>query len=233
MQPVQKILTTMLWGCAVLAMVSVIGAALLRDRAGTGAGEGGNAENGGMIAMEATAAQEADGPVRLTRDAPAFSLIDQNDKPVTLETLKGKPFIANFIFTHCAGPCPVMSAKMASLQKSVPAAVKLLSFSVDPKQDRPAVLKEYGKRFKADDSRWHFLTVANTDDAGAVYSLARGMLVAAQPADDANPIIHSEKFVLVDSDGVIRAYYNSDDATQMEQLKSDAKALLDEPPGKR
>lgn len=219
----------MLWACAVLAMVSVIGANLWRDRAAAQGGAGG-AGTYGLEQDEAVAAaqqpQQAEGPLRLTRDAPAFALVDQNERPVTLETLKGKPFIANFIFTNCAGPCPMMSAKMAALQKGVPADVKLVSFSVDPKHDRPAVLKDYGDKFGADHSRWHFLTVADPGNAADVYAVARGMLLAAQPADESNPIIHSEKFVLVDAAGAIRAFYSSADPTQMAQLEADAADLL-------
>jgi protein SCO1/2 len=230
MQPVQKVLTTMLWACAVLAMVSVIGANLWRDRTGRG-------DAAATTALSAGAADDEnpDQPLRVTRDVPAFSLIDQNDKPVTLDSLKGKPFIANFIFTHCQGPCPVMTAKMATLQKSVPADVKLVSFSVDPAQDRPDVLKTYATQFAADDARWHFLTVADPANARDIYDLAQRMLLAAQPANEVakTPVIHSEKFVLVDGDGVIRSYYNSSSAKQMEQLTSDARDLLEVPPGKK
>ena len=220
----------MLWACAVLAMVSVIGANLWRDR--TGAGGAGASSN--ISATDATTAvdeQNPDQPLRVTRDVPAFSLIDQNDKPVTLESLKGKPFIANFIFTHCAGPCPAMTGKMATLQKSVPADVRLVSFCVDPAQDRPDVLKAYAARFAADDARWRFLTVADPANSKDIYDLAQRMLLAAQPADEVakTPVIHSEKLVLVDGDGVIRSYYNSSSAKQLEQLKSDARDLLESP----
>src|SRR5688572_4191564 len=179
MQPVQKVLTTMLWACAVLAMVSVIGANMWRGRAGARLESDGEVHIGPATQQDGNVADgdarpTGDGPVRLTREAPAFALIDQNEKPVTLETLKGKPFIANFIFTNCAGPCPLMTQKMAKLQEAVPVEVKLVSFSVDPTTDRPAVLKKYAANFKADDARWHFLTVADPADASAVYTLARG-----------------------------------------------------------
>jgi protein SCO1/2 len=229
MRPVQKVLTTMLWGCAVLALVSVIGANLMRDRTGGGGGSGSVAGAGG-----GGAEGEGDGALQIVREAPAFSLVDQNDEPVTLETLKGKPFIANFIFTHCAGPCPVMTRKMLALQKSVPAGVKLISFTVDPTQDRPDVLKEYAKIHDADNARWHFLTVADPANASASYAVARGMLLVAQPADETNPIIHDEHFVLVDANGMIRSYYSSKDEHEMEQLKTDASKLLnDDAAGKK
>lgn len=215
MRPVQRILTTMLWLCAVLAMVSVIGANMWRGRTASTAADG----------LPAQAEAEPEEHLPALADAPAFALVDQNDKPLTLDMLRGKPFIANFIFTNCAGPCPVMTAKMSTLQKSVPAEVKLVSFSVDPAQDRPAVLKDYAAKFNADDSRWHFLTVAEPQEASTIYTLARGMLVTALPGNDENPIIHSEKFILVDSLGKIRGYYDSGDAEQMGKLKSDAAEL--------
>jgi protein SCO1 len=209
MRPVQKVLTTLLWACAVVAMVSVIGANMWRGRAGT------------LPPQH----ESADEHLPVLAEVPAFALVDQNHAPVTLQTLHGKPFIANFIFTNCAGPCPVMTAKMASLQKTVPAGVKLVSVSVDPRKDTPAVLKEYAQGFRADDARWHFLTAAKPQEADAVFALARGMLLAAHPATADAPILHSEKFVLVDGDGKIRGYYGSGDATEMDRLKADAAEL--------
>lgn len=208
MQPVQKVLTTMLWACAVLAMVSVIGANLWRDRA-----------------ARQLPPEPAEEHLAVLGEAPAFALIDQNEKPVTLQSLRGRPFIANFVFTRCQGPCPVMTAKMSKLQDEVPAAVRLVSFSVDPTQDRPAVLKEYAKAFNTDDGRWHLLTVANPEEAGAVYAVARGMYLTALPANEQNPIIHDERFVLVDADGKIRGYYSSSESDAMARLKSDAAEL--------
>jgi len=213
----------MLWACAAVALFSVIGANLLRDRAGTSrAGTDANAN------VNATPTLQADDePLRHTQNVPPFSLVDQNSQPVTLESLKGKPFVANFIFTNCAGPCPTMTAKMAKLQDALPAGVKLVSFSVDPGRDRPDVLKKYASSFNADDQRWHFLTVADPKDADGMYTLSRAMLLAATPAQDDRPIIHSEKFVLVDVNGSIRSYYSSSSAKQMQQLVTDAKDLLE------
>jgi protein SCO1/2 len=211
----------MLWACAAVALFSVIGSNLLRDRAGAG-----HAASDGATATTA-AMRSDDEPLRLTSEAPAFSLVDQNNKPVTLDALKGKPFVANFIFTNCAGPCPTMTAKMARLQDALPAEIKLVSFSVDPARDRPDVLKKYAGSFNADDQRWHFLTVADPNDADGMYTLSRAMLLAATPAQDDRPIIHSEKFVLVDVNGTIRSYYSSGSPKQMEQLVTDAKDLLE------
>ena len=73
-------------------------------------------------------------------------------------------------------------------------------------------MKAYAGRFNADDARWHFLTVADPKDADGMFTLSRAMLLAATPAQDERPIIHSEKFVLVDAGGTIRAYYSSSSA---------------------
>ena len=215
----------MLWACAAVALFSVIGANLLRDRAGAG-----HVPSGMATTATATADTQADDdqPLRLAHEVPAFSLIDQNSQPVTLESLKGKPFVANFVFTNCAGPCPAMTAKMAKLQDVLPAEVKLVSFSVDPARDRPDVLKKYAGNFNADDARWHFLTVADPKDAEGVYTLSRAMLLPAAPAEDQQgQVSHSQKFVLVDATGTSRSYYNSASAQQMQQLVTDAKDLLE------
>lgn len=156
---------------------------------------------------------------------PAFALVDQSGKPVTHETLRGKPWIADFIFTHCAGPCPMMTAKMAQLQRDLPGdTVKLVSFSVDPERDRPAVLKTYADRFEADASRWHFLTTPG-GEVQPIYDVAAGMKLAAIGATENDPIIHSEKFLLVDATGNVRGVYSSSDEQSMSKLVADATRL--------
>ena len=195
MKPVQKILMTVLWSLMVLVMVGVIAASLWRRE------------------------------LPVVGDAPAFELVDQNTAPVTLASMRGKVWIADFIFTQCAGPCPVMTAKMAQLQKDIVSPqVQFVSFSVDPQRDTPAVLKEYAAKFKADEQRWRFLT--GPDDV--IYATARGMLVTAMPATSQSSILHSERFILIDSEGKIRKYYDSKDPRDMAALKSDAAALAEE-----
>ena len=206
MKPFQKILMSALWVLMVLIMVSVIGAGLWRR----GRGEG---------ILAAATGNDDDSPIA---SVPEFSLVDQNSRPVTLTSLAGKPWIADLIFTRCAGPCPIMTAEMKSLQKALASSdLRFVSISVDPKQDTPDVLKEYAKKFGADESRWLFLT--GTDDA--VYATARGLLLPADPAKGSEPIIHSTKFVLVDAAGKIRRYYSSANADEMTALKRDAAAL--------
>jgi cytochrome oxidase Cu insertion factor (SCO1/SenC/PrrC family) len=207
----QRILTTILWALLVLGMVGVIGAGLWRTR---------DDEQLGL--SDITVAQEQGLPVLF--DAPAFALTDQNESPVTHETLQGNPWVAAFIFTNCAGPCPLMTAKMAQLQKAVPdPRLKLVSFTVDPERDTPAVLKAYAEKIGADPSRWHFLTGPKE----AMFDAARGMKLAAGPATDDAPIFHSDLFVLIDGRGKVRGIYHSNEPDALDRLQADARTLID------
>lgn len=197
----QKIVTVALWAVLVLVMVAVIGAGAW-DRLRTN-----------------------EKPLPVYWPAPPFSLIDQNEKPVTDQSLRGHPYVAEFIFTQCAGPCPLMTAKMARLQKTIRnPAVKLISFDVDPDHDTPAVLKDYAAKFNADGNRWHFLT----GKPEAIYAVAYGMRLAAKPADGTNPILHATQFLLIDGDGQIRGTYNTGEHAgpdTMDRLAHDADQL--------
>lgn len=95
--------------------------------------------------------------VSIVRD---FSLTNQLGKEITLADVRDKVWIANIIFTRCPGPCPRMTQDMARLQDLWPkdADVRFVTISTDPDHDTPLVLKRFAERFKADDSRWFFLT---------------------------------------------------------------------------
>ena len=154
--------------------------------------------------------------------APTFVLTGENNMLFDSKSLNGKIWVANFFFTSCQGPCPMMSAKMAILQDAVQRErkVQLVSISVDPETDTPKVLSEYAKRFKANSETWHFLT-GNRHD---IVSLAeRGFQLAAS-GEEAS--IHSTRFVLVDQSGQIRGYYNSEEEKEIERLKNDIRRLL-------
>ena len=94
--------------------------------------------------------------------APDFTLIDQDGNPVQLSSLRGKVVLLDFIYTSCPGPCPLLSRKFSQFQKTlgerVGKEVVLLSITVDPQYDTPAVLKEYARRYQADTAGWKFLT---------------------------------------------------------------------------
>jgi protein SCO1 len=227
MKPAQKALTTLLWIVFVLAMVSVIGAGLwTRGRLRSGgdiAGDLGEPDDGTDTGQQRSQRD----PLAPIKEVPAFSLVDQDEKTVTRSTLTGKAWIGAFVFTRCANPtaCPMMTKRMALLQKAIPdPAVTFVSFSVDPEFDKPPVLKAYAKSYGADETRWRFLT----GEKDAIFTLANGMLISARPANGTNPILHSEKLILVDATGKIRKYYDSNDPADIERLTADATKIARE-----
>lgn len=160
--------------------------------------------------------------------APAFSLVDQTGRPVTRELLRGQVWIADFIFTRCAGQCPMMSEQMARLAQSLgrlPA--QCVSFSVDPAYDRPEVLSAYGARYHADPSRWRLLT----GEPEAIRRLCQDgfRLPLADGGSPQEPVIHSRRFVLVDQRGQIRGYFDAGDASEMAALRRAARQLAAAP----
>ena len=111
----------------------------------------------------------------------------------------------DFVFTTCGSVCPMMSAHLRDLQKTTPAAVRLVSFTVDPDHDTPAVLKEYAQRYQADEQRWHFLTGTTTQ----MYQVAREMRLVVIPPTQSEGLLHDEHFMLIDGDGNVRGVYDS------------------------
>lgn len=161
---------------------------------------------------------------------PDFSLTERSGKKIELSNLRGKIWIANFIYTSCKDTCPLQSAEMARLQSDLSDGtdVRLVSISVDPERDTPAVLTRYAERFHADPGRWLFLT----GEKQVIYRLAQeGFHLSAVPAQshegkNDGAFIHSSRFVLVDGQTQIRGYYDSNDADALQRLRQDAKMLL-------
>ena len=225
----QKIITSVLWGVLVLSMLGVVGTGLwARWREGAG---GAGASGAGYDVEPAGGHSAAGDSLPVLFDAATFSLTDQEGKPFSQDQLRGKVWVADFIFTNCPGACPIMSAKMAHLQKAAPDPdVHFVSFSVDPERDTPAVLKQYAQRFEADPARWHFLT----GDKDAIFRTARDMKLTAEPAGVLGPqIAHAEKFLLVDGQGRVRGAYDSKDEQDMKRLAADATALADAQAGRK
>ena len=139
--------------------------------------------------------------------------------------LQGKVWIADFVFTRCSGPCPMLSANMQALRKRLPDDVLTVSFAVDPTHDTVQVLKRYAKRFNADPKRWFF---ASGSEADMRRLLGDGFKVALARNPDAAPgeiIAHTTKFVLIGRDGRIQAYYDGLEQQSLDRLAEDAQRL--------
>jgi cytochrome oxidase Cu insertion factor (SCO1/SenC/PrrC family) len=154
---------------------------------------------------------------------PEFTLTAEDHRTITQRDLLEKVSIVDFIFTECAGTCPMMSTKMSDLQRTLTgeSAIQFVSYSVDPETDTPEVLTEYAKHYGADLSKWIFLT----GNKSAIYRLSKEGFHLGLDIEGDNAIIHSQKFVLVDHHGAIRGYYDSEDEEVMKNLVRDAKIL--------
>ena len=158
------------------------------------------------------------------RDLPAFQLTSQDEKTVTLADLKGKVWLADFIYTTCQGPCPLVSGHMARLQGEVESPdVRFVSISTDPVNDTPAQLKKYAGRFQAS-GRWLFLTGPQP----AVYDFIRNGFMLAIQAPVGAPIVHSTKMMLVDKNGTIRKFYDGETTSADPEIIHDIARLLRE-----
>ena len=129
---------------------------------------------------------------------------DQPDRAaVTLADLRGQVWVADIIFTRCAGPCPRMTKQMKSLQAALPAdsRAKLVTLTTDPEFDTPEVLKKYAERFNANADRWMFLTGAKKEIAALGIDSLKLTAVEKKPEEREDPddlFIHSTIFIVVD-----------------------------------
>lgn len=225
----QKILTIVLWILAVGGMLGVVAMKTLPSNSSAEVSSNSSAAPAQNVAQLASDSSDIsdDGPPPGDYIAPAFTLTDQDGKPMSNSQLLGHPWIADFFFTSCATVCPMMSSHMADLQGQLPAGVKLISFSVDPTHDTPAVLKEYGQHYHAQPGRWIFLT----GDEKTQETIIRAMKLGFIPAQGGSPIQHDWHFVLVDAQGRIRDYYDSENPQRMDALIHDANWLIAHPDG--
>ena len=152
---------------------------------------------------------------------PPFSLIDTEGESFGNGDIRGKIWVADFIFTTCAGPCPEMTEKMSELQQEFRDAddVQFVSFSVNPEVDTPEVLANYAKAYGADLDTWHFLT-------GSADDLHRLAVEGFKIGSMEEPLFHSTRFILVDGTGSIRGYYHSTEAEDLADLRRDINRLL-------
>ena len=160
---------------------------------------------------------------------PGFQLTNQNGQPFGSAQLSGKIWIADFIYTTCPGPCPMISSRMSELQKPLQKTdVHLVSFSVNPEKDTPEVLRGYADKLQTEPGRWDFLTGAKP----AIYKLSHdGFKLAVSDGSDAQGIpVHSTRIVLVDRHGQIRGYYDATEPEAITKLLADTNHLLREQP---
>ncbi len=170
------------------------------------------------------------GELRKYSIVPPFSFTERSGKMITNRDLAGKIWIADFVYTTCPGPCPLITANMARLQNSIlgDPNVQLVTFTVDPQTDTPAVLAKYADHFGADANRWWFLTGPEKplDDL-----IQNGFLQVVQDnrGQPVQPgqftVTHSTYMALVDGDGNVRGFYDGVGPDGRGQLLRDIKTL--------
>jgi protein SCO1/2 len=171
-----------------------------------------------------------DGKMRRFSTVPDFAFTNRDGKQITLDAMKGKVWLANFIYTTCPSTCPMLSSRFSSLQDAAFALdenVRMVSFSVDPENDTPAVMEEYANALGAK-SKWYFLTGG---DEQLRKVAIEGFLMGYQKVPDkVDDIIHSTKIALVDREGKVRRFYDGVEKDESQQILADLKTLLQEQP---
>lgn len=160
-------------------------------------------------------------------NVPEFRFTTQEGKTLTRADLLGKVWVVDFFFTRCPGPCPMMTSRMAEISRALNKTkdVRLVSVSIDPTHDTPAVLAEYASRMSADPSRWIFLT----GPQGEIEEFTRRGMLQVLAKDPDNVPTHSTRFLVIDREGRIRKSRNLDEPELVQKLFMDIGGLLREP----
>ena len=144
-----------------------------------------------------------------------FTLTNQDGQATTLADLSNRVWIADIIFTRCAGSCPIMSKQMESLQEALPAAsrARLVTLTTDPDFDTPPILKKYGDRYGANSNHWTFLTGTKSEIGRLAANSLKLSAVPVKPEeqkDAADLFIHSTSFVIVDKQARMRGIFETE-----------------------
>lgn len=160
---------------------------------------------------------------------PSFALVSHLETGFGTANLREQVWVANFIFTRCKTVCPIFSNKMAELQTRIIQTehdVQLVSFSVDPDYDTPAVLADYARRFEAQAGRWHFLTGPYEAIRSVVVDGMKMYIQDADSVDRPEDLMHGSHFVLIDGTHTIRGFYNVNDADTLDRVMTDIERLM-------
>jgi len=141
-----------------------------------------------------------------------FSLTDTAGRSVSRSDLEGKYAVVSFVFTSCSLSCIQVVKTMAEIQRRTADQkdVVLVSLSLDPRTDTPAVLGSFARRYGAESARWHFLT----GEKQTVYELIERSFLEKSEQPDTGPnaipggFERATRIALVDSRGVVRAFFD-------------------------
>lgn len=164
-----------------------------------------------------------------------FEHINQRGETVSLDSLKGKPWLGMYIFTNCNSVCPPMTFNMTQVQEKLKKKgiedYNIVAFSVDPEVDTPEVLADYLTRYTVpDESKWNLLTGYSQSYIEQYAVKSTKLLVKDDPNSD--QVIHGIQFFLVDKDGILVKQYDgyAKDANDVpiDTIVSDLETYIDE-----
>src|SRR5262249_14143574 len=154
----------------------------------------------------------ADSRLAVIREAPAFTLTTQDDRPLKWEDLRGEVVLVSFVFTTCSGSCPATTHRMSQVAQALADKgllkddrVRLLSITLDPARDTPEALRKYMKAYDADPAHWTFLTGPREQ----VEKVHAAWDMWAKPAANGQ-LDHPSRVFLVAGHGRVREIYNLD-----------------------
>lgn len=167
-----------------------------------------------LIAFLQTQPRVSRSELRVIGPVAEFALTNQDGRMTSLAALTNHVWVADIVFTRCAGPCPRMTSQMRALQDALPSdsTAKLVTLTTDPDHDSPDALKKYGERFGANFNRWMFLTGTKAQIAGLAGDSLKLSAVPVKPEDrkdDADLFIHSTIFVVVDKHSQLRGIFET------------------------
>lgn len=164
-----------------------------------------------------------------------ITLLNQLGDSVSLYDIQNRVIVADFFFTRCPSICPQMTSNMKKLQESFShftqgrrvidsSIVRFLSFSIDPQRDSVPALKKYADKFNINHDNWWMLT----GEKKKIYDFALNELkLGLQDGEGVDTsFIHSQKFVLLDKDYVVRGYYNGLDTASLSNLAKDIGLIM-------
>lgn len=159
---------------------------------------------------------------------PDFEFISQDSVKLTQEFVAGKIYIADFFFTTCPTICPKMKTQMLRIYekyKDNPNVI-LLSHSIDPRHDTPAVLKEFKSNLGIKGNSWQMVT----GDKAKIFEIGQKSYMVSAADDPTQPggVVHSGAFILVDKNRHIRGIYDGTVPAKVDNLMEDMEVLLNE-----
>jgi protein SCO1/2 len=157
---------------------------------------------------------------------PEYKLTDQQGKVFSSDQLKGKVYVADFVFTRCTGICPKMTSQLTRVQEKFAEKndVVLVTYTVDPEYDSVGAMNGYAEEYKAIYGKWYMLTGAKAD----IYDLANNGYMVAAAEEGEEQFVHTPKFTLVDKKGRIRGYYDGTKPEDVDKLMTEIDVVLQE-----